>query len=155
MELVISFWWKAVEELYNSDLCKKFLLVIDSAFLLFFRLFLCMFSDFLLLGHFFSYIKTEKWPTFYLFFITSIAWLPINNGSIVFVQNFLCRVITWFICKPSVSPESKQCNFWKLVCTQIYVCVCVWLYGEYLALYFSKINKYRNSKFYAQYQTST
>ena len=34
------------------------------------------------------------------------------------------------------------------------MCVCMWLQGEYLALYISKISKDRNTKFYAQYQTS-
>ena len=30
--------------------------------------------------------------------------------------------------------------------------VCVWLYGEYSALYISKTNKNRNTKFNTQYQ---
>ena len=35
------------------------------------------------------------------------------------------------------------------------MCVCMRLQGEYLALYTSKTNNYRNNKFYAsQYQTS-
>ena len=29
---------------------------------------------------------------------TSITRLPLGNGSIVFGQNFRCRVFTWFIC---------------------------------------------------------
>ena len=39
-------------------------------------------------------------PDFYRFrsFFTSITRLPLGNGSIVFVQNFRCRVFTWFIC---------------------------------------------------------
>ena len=59
------------------------------------------------------------------------------------------------------SPESKKVVFgnWSVrmyVCVCVCVCVyvCVWLQGEYLALYISKTNKDRNTKFYTQYQTS-
>ena len=39
------------------------------------------------------------------------------------------------------------------VCLSLCVCVCVrmWLQGKYLALYVSKTNKDRNTKFYIQY----
>ena len=49
------------------------------------------------------------------------------------------------------SPESKKVVFgnWSM-----HMCVCVCLQGEYLALYISKTNKDRNTKFYTQYQTS-
>ena len=51
------------------------------------------------------------------------------------------------------SAESKKVVFrnWS---EHMYMCVCVWLQGEYLALYISKTNKDRNTKFYTQYQTS-
>ena len=34
------------------------------------------------------------------------------------------------------------------------VCMCMWLQAEYLAFHIFKTNKDRNTKFYAQYQTS-
>ena len=55
------------------------------------------------------------------------------------------------------SPESKKVVFrnWSVrMYVRIYVCVCVWLQGEYLALYISKTNKDRNTKFYTEYHTS-
>ena len=50
------------------------------------------------------------------------------------------------------SPESKKVVFWKLVFA--YVRVCVWLPGEYLALYISKTNTDRNTKYDTEYQTN-
>ena len=53
------------------------------------------------------------------------------------------------------SPESKKVVFgnWSAC---MYACVCIFsvceLYGEYVALYISKFNKDRNTKFYAQYE---
>ena len=37
-----------------------------------------------------------------------------------------------------LGPVSPKKSFWKSVCA--YVCVCVWLQGEYLAPYISRTN---------------
>ena len=90
--------------------------------------------------------RISIFPIFHI--ITSITPLPLGNGSIVFGQHFWCRVFNLiFMLWGSLSPKKVVFRFRLSVCLRVYV----WLCGEFLALYISKTNQDKNTKFYAQY----
>ena len=75
------------------------------------------------------YLVNHDFNQFHPFF-TSVTWLRLGNWSIVFSQNFQCRVFPWFICFEV--PWVQNSSFWKLVCAYVCVGVYVWVTARWI-----------------------
>ena len=93
---------------------------------------------------------------FYFHYPTTARWWKYCFRSKFSVSNFQLIYMFWgpLSKKKEVFGSWSVCLYvWVWVCVR--VCVCKWVEGEYLALYISKINKDRNTRFYPQYETSS
>ena len=85
---------------------------------------------------------------FYFFYLSTIGWWKHRNPSRFSISSFHLIFTFW-------GPLSLKRCFLKI---GLYVCMFfftyAWLSGEFSVFYISKINKDRNTKFYAQYRLS-